>query len=147
MNECPNRLDNSIIPKFRNFRDKMFLRVKNMIQFKWISNQLPLTQFMRFSRQVHWGALPFPPLVGHILSELSTMTCLSWVPPHGMAYSFTELRKPLCRDKAVLHEGERVSDGVQACRSPRGHTELDTTGQLNNNHQFSFYLPFLLFCS
>ena len=85
MNECPNFLDNSIIPNFRNFRDKMFLRVKNMIQFKWISNQFPLIQFMRFSQQVYWGALPFPPLVDHILSELSTMTCLSWVPPHGMA--------------------------------------------------------------
>ena len=33
----------------------------------------------------------------HILSELSTMTCLSWVALHGMAHSFIEL------DKAVVH--------------------------------------------
>ena len=32
----------------------------------------------------------------HILSELSTMTRLSWVALHGMAYSFIEL------DKAVI---------------------------------------------
>ena len=105
MNECPNCLDNSIIPNFRNFRDKMFLRVKNMIKFKWISNQFPLIQFMRFSRQVYWGALPFPPLVDHILSELSTMTCLSWVPPHGMAYSFTELASPFAMTRQWSMKG------------------------------------------
>ena len=33
----------------------------------------------------------------HVLSDLSTMTCLSWVAPHGMAHSFIEL------DKAVVH--------------------------------------------
>ena len=33
----------------------------------------------------------------HILSELSTMTHLSWVALQGMAYSFVEL------DKAVIH--------------------------------------------
>ena len=32
----------------------------------------------------------------HILSESSTMTCLSWVTLHSMAPSFTEL------DKAVV---------------------------------------------
>ena len=32
-----------------------------------------------------------------ILSDLSTMTCPSWVAPHGMANSFIEL------DKAMLH--------------------------------------------
>ena len=35
--------------------------------------------------------------VGHDLSELSTMTRLSWVALHGMAHSFIEL------DKAVVH--------------------------------------------
>ena len=30
----------------------------------------------------------------------------SWVALHGMAYSVTELCKPLCHDKAVIHEGE-----------------------------------------
>ena len=33
----------------------------------------------------------------HVLSELSTMTCPSWMALHGMAHSFTEL------DKAVVH--------------------------------------------
>ena len=33
----------------------------------------------------------------HILSELSTMTHLSWVAVHGLAHSLIEL------DKAVIH--------------------------------------------
>ena len=52
--------------------------------------------FMGFSRQEYWSGLPFPSLVDHILSELSTMTCPSWVALHGMV-NFIEL------DKAVLH--------------------------------------------
>ena len=36
-------------------------------------------QLMRFSQQVHWSGLPSPPPVDHILSEFSTMMCLSWV--------------------------------------------------------------------
>ena len=38
-----------------------------------------------------------PPPGDHILSELSTMTCPSWVALHGMAYRFIEL------DMAVVH--------------------------------------------
>ena len=53
--------------------------------------------FMAFSRQEYWSGLPFPSLVDHILSELSTMTHLSWVALCGMAHSFIEL------DKAVIH--------------------------------------------
>ena len=41
--------------------------------------------FMGFSRQEYWSGLPFPSPVDHILSDLSTMTRLSWVAPHGMA--------------------------------------------------------------
>ena len=41
----------------------------------------------------------------HILSELSSMTHLSWVALHGKAYSFIELCKPLHYDKAVICEG------------------------------------------
>ena len=40
--------------------------------------------------------LLFPPLVDRVLSELSTMTCSSWVALLGMAHSFIEL------DKAVV---------------------------------------------
>ena len=53
--------------------------------------------FMGFSRQEYWSSLPFPSPGDHILSELSTMTRLSWVAPNGMAHSFIEL------DKAVVH--------------------------------------------
>ena len=47
--------------------------------------------------------LPFPSPVDHILSELFTMTHLSWVALHGMAHSFIEL------DKAVVHVIRLVS--------------------------------------
>ena len=59
--------------------------------------------FMGFSRQEYWSGLPFPSLVDHILSELSTMTHPSWVALHGMAHSFTELAK------AVVHVIRLVS--------------------------------------
>ena len=49
--------------------------------------------FMGFSSQEYWSGLPFPSPVDHILSELSTMTYLSWVALHGMAQSFIELEK------------------------------------------------------
>ena len=48
-----------------------------------------------------WFAIP-PPL-DHVLSELSTMTCPSWVALHGMAHSFIEL------DKVVVHVISLVS--------------------------------------
>ena len=53
--------------------------------------------FMGFTRQEYWSGLPFPSPVEHVLSELSTMTCLSWVALQGMAHGFIEL------DKAVVH--------------------------------------------
>ena len=52
---------------------------------------------MGFSRQEFRSGLPFPSPVDHILSEITTMTHLSWVALYGMAHSFTEL------DKAVVH--------------------------------------------
>ena len=51
--------------------------------------------FMRFSRQEYWSGLPFPSPVDHSLSDLSTMTRLSWVLPQAWL-SFFEL------DKAVV---------------------------------------------
>ena len=47
--------------------------------------------------------MPFPSPVDHILSELSTMTHLSWVALHGMAHSFIEL------DKAVVYAIDLVN--------------------------------------
>ena len=41
--------------------------------------------FMGFSWQEYWSGLPFPSPVDHILSDLFTMTHLSWVAPHGPA--------------------------------------------------------------
>ena len=61
---------------------------------------------MRFSRQEHWSALPFPSPVDHILSELSTMTHPSLVALHGMAHSFTEL------DKAGTTDWFQIGKGV-----------------------------------
>ena len=59
--------------------------------------------FRGFSSQEYWSGLPFPSPVGRVLSELSTMTHLSWVALHGMAHSFIEL------DKAVVHVVRLVS--------------------------------------
>ena len=59
--------------------------------------------FMGFSRQEYWSGFPFPSLVDHVLSELSTMTRPSWVTLHGMTHSFIEL------DKAVVHVIRLVS--------------------------------------
>ena len=53
--------------------------------------------FLGFSRQECWSGLSFLYPEIHILSELSTMTLLSWVAPHGMAHSSIQL------DKAVVH--------------------------------------------
>ena len=50
---------------------------------------------MGFSRQEYWSGLPFPSPVDHILSDLSTMTCPSWVAPWAWL-SIIEL------DKAVV---------------------------------------------
>ena len=61
---------------------------------------------MEFFRQDSWSGFLFPPTVDHILSELFTMTCLSWVAFHDMAHSFTELCKPFYHNKAVIHEGK-----------------------------------------
>ena len=58
---------------------------------------------MGFSRQEYWSGLPFPSLMDHILSELSTMTHPSWVALHGMTHSFIEL------DKTVVHVIRLVS--------------------------------------
>ena len=61
--------------------------------------------FMGFSWQESWSRLPFPPPVNHVLSELFTVTCPSWVALHGMAHSFIELCNCFCHHKAVIHGG------------------------------------------
>ena len=66
----------------------------------------PFIQFIRFSQQGFWGGLPFPPPVGHILSELSAVTHPFLVALPHMAHSFIALCKPLCCDKAMIHKGD-----------------------------------------
>jgi len=46
------------------------------------------TLFIEFSRKKYWSVLPFPSPVDRVLSELSTMTGLSWVALHDRAHSF-----------------------------------------------------------
>ena len=58
------------------------------------------------ARMLKYFAIPFS--VDHILSELSTMTCPSWVALNGMAHRFIDSCKPLCHNKPVTHEGEKV---------------------------------------
>ena len=60
--------------------------------------------FMGFLRQEHWRGLPVHPPVNYSLSELFTMTTLSWVALQGMAHSFIELCKPPCHNKAMIHD-------------------------------------------
>ena len=60
-----------------------------------------------------WGkdtgvACQFLLQVDRIYSELSTMTYPSWVSLQCIAHSFSELLKPLCHNKAAIHE-----EGVQ----------------------------------
>ena len=62
-----------------------------------------LILFMGFLRKEYFSGLPFPSPVDHVLSELSAMTCPSWVALYGMAHSFVEL------DKAVAHVISLVS--------------------------------------
>ena len=61
--------------------------------------------FMGFSQEYR-SCLPFPPPVDHVLSELFTMTHLSWVALHSTAHGFIELCKPLHHNKAMIHEGD-----------------------------------------
>ena len=59
-------------------------------------NVLSFCLFILFtgcSRQEYQTGLPFPSPVDHVLSELSSMTHLSWVALHVMVHSFIELHK------------------------------------------------------
>ena len=63
-------------------------------QLYYVTDHFALSGFL-------WFAIPFSR--DHILSELSTITHLSWIALHGMAHSFIEL------DKAVIHVVSFVS--------------------------------------
>ena len=52
-------------------------------------------------RMLKWFTFPYP--LDHFLSELSTITNLSWVALHGVAHSFIEI------DKVVIHVNSLIS--------------------------------------
>ena len=63
--------------------------------------------FMGFSRQEYWSGLPFPPPVDHIVSELCTLTCPSWVACTvwliaPLSYSSPCTTKKLCSVKGIF---------------------------------------------
>ena len=62
---------------------------------------------MVFSWQEYWsgGVVCHPLLQWTLYSQFFTMTYPTWVALHGMAHSFIELPKPLCHNKAMIHEG------------------------------------------
>ena len=59
--------------------------------------------FMGFWRQEYRSGLPFPSLVDHILSELSTMACPSWVALCSLDHSFIELDKAMVHVISLIH--------------------------------------------
>ena len=60
--------------------------------------------FMRFLGQKYWSDLPFTSPVGHVWSELSTMTHLFWLALHGIW--FTASLSYASHFATVIHEGE-----------------------------------------
>ena len=52
---------------------------------------------MGFSGQEYCSGLLFPSPVDHVLSELSSLTRLSWVALHDRAHTFSELDKAVVR--------------------------------------------------
>ena len=84
---------------------------------------------MGIFRQEYWSRLPFLSPVDHILLELFSMTRPFWVALHGMAHGFTELCKPLCHDKAVIHEGD--------LKNPLDYKEIKSVNPKGINPEYS----------
>ena len=88
--------------------------------------------FMGLSRQEYLSGLPFPSPMDHILSELRTMTCPSWVALH--AWPWGDTPHPMSREAAALNwSGREEIPHIQGQRrSPSKtvgganlHSELD----------------------
>ena len=77
---------------------------------------------MGFSSQEYWSGLPLPPPIDHGLSELFTMTDPSWAALHGMPHSF-ELYKPLCHNKAVIHEADYKAIFIKSTENQKNKFE------------------------
>ena len=95
ISNCPLLFPGSILDIFRN-RGLIF-RCHIFLLFYTVHGVLA-------ARILEWFA--FPPSVDYVLSELSAMTCPSWVALLSMAHSFIEFHKLLCHDKAVIREGD-----------------------------------------
>ena len=94
-----------------------FLYLNNSLIYHYVRISLGFIPSMGFFRQGYWSGLPFPSPLDHVLSEL-IITHLSWVTLHGVAKSFIESCKPICHNKAVIHEGvwnTRAFDCVDHC--------------------------------
>ena len=100
--------------------------------------------FMVFTREEYWSGLPFPSPVDHIFSEISTMTCPSWVSLHCMDHSFIEL------DNAVAHVIRLVSFlwlwfiwQAKENTSSRNESGLTQKTQIEEKLPAQFWLLFL----
>ena len=91
---------------------------------------------MGFLQQEYCSGLPFPPPVDHVLSELFSMACLSWVALHSMAHSFIELHSHLRHNKAVIHEGCDLEDephGSESVQYATGEEQRAITNSSRKN--------------
>ena len=97
---CPLLLLPSIFPSIRVFYSESTLHIRwpKYWRFSFSSSN-------EYSELIYFRIAWFYLLTVHVLSEISTMTCLSWVALNSMAHSFLELGKPFHQDKAVIHEG------------------------------------------
>ena len=75
--------------------------------------------FMGFSRQEHWGGLPFPSPGDHVLSELFPMSCPSWVALQSTAHNLIELDMS-CR---AAQDGAPALLQSTAARTSSGDTQ------------------------
>ena len=70
---------------------------------------------MGFSRQKYLSGLPFPSPVDHILSDLSTMTRLSWVAPHGMANTFIDPCDQIANICWIIEKAREFQKNIYFC--------------------------------
>ena len=85
------------------------------------------TGFMGLSWQEYWSESPHPSPVDHNFPELFTMTCSSWVAPHGVAYNFIDLHKPLYHNKIVIHETQLQKELSDRAKEEQGWV-VDVSG-------------------
>ena len=101
------------------------LQADSLLLHHWGSYRMQQKQFystlLGFSQQVYWGHLPFPPPVDPVLSELSTMTCPSWVTLMAWLMPSLKLHKPLCHNKAVIHEADNWLSLPEIGNEERSH--------------------------